>query len=200
TVSIPSVDETKAWLLFTYLAENESLPDIAKLMVRGVVMNPTNLIFDRNLTFEAMTLTWYLVVFTDTTSVQSSRTFLATGVTQRDTAIACVDPSKTIVTAGGMYHRGGSTAYSTDDNPGAGTVMLDLTTSTNLRVTRGASQNGADRWWFAVECGTGCNAAGTFPTDTEREAGLYIPSGGSNTAQLTRQRTRTAGATPHWPN
>ena len=158
-------------------------------------MNPTNLIFDRNLTFEAMTLTWYLVVFTDTTSVQSSRTFLATGVTQRDTTIACVDPSKTIVTAGGMYHRGGSTAYSTDDNPGAGTVMLDLTTSTNLRVTRGASQNGADIWWFVVEFGTGCNVAGTFPTDIQTEDGLYIQYRESNIGQTAAQNNPTAVGT-----
>ena len=43
------------------------------------------------------------------------------------------------------------------------TVTLDLTTSTNLRLVRGASPNDADIGWYVVEFGTGCPVAGTFP-------------------------------------
>ena len=183
TVTIPTVDETKAWLLFTYTADNGTAFNIGPKMVRGSIMNPTTLVFDRNFTTATLILTWYVVVFTDTTSVQSWRVYFATGQTQKDISIECIDPTKTIVTAGGMYYRGGRTWYGSDDNPGVATVTLDLTTSTNLRLVRGASPNDADIGWFVVEFGTGCPVAGTFPADILSADGTFIQYREANIGQ-----------------
>src|SRR2546426_9320829 len=182
-VTIPTVDETEAWLLFTYTSDNGTAFNIGPKMVRGLIMTPTTLVFDRNFTNAMLSLTWYLVVFTDTTSVQSWRVYFATGQTQKDISIECVDPTKTIVTAGGMYYRGGRTWYGSDDNPGVATVTLDLTTSTNLRLVRGASPNDADIGWYVVEFGTGCTVAGTFPNDIQTEDGVFVQYREANIGQ-----------------
>jgi KaiC/GvpD/RAD55 family RecA-like ATPase len=195
TVTIPTVDETKAWLLFTYTADNGTTSNIGQKMVRGLIMTPTTLVFDRNLTFVTLTLTWYLVAFTDTTSVQSWRVYFSTGQTQKDISIECIDPTKTIVTAGGMYYRGGMTWYSSDDNPGVTTVTLDLTTSTNLRLVRGASPNDADIGWYVVEFGTGCPVAGTFPTGIQMEDGSFIQYREANIGQTGAANNPTAVGT-----
>src|SRR5438445_10334602 len=94
-------------------------------MVRGLIMTPTTLVFDRNFTNAMLSLTWYLVVFTDTTSVQSWRVYFATGQTQKDISIEGVDPTKMIVTAEGMYYPGGRTWDVADDNPGAASVEVE---------------------------------------------------------------------------
>src|SRR5947209_18467558 len=136
-VTIPAVDETKAWLLFSYTAANGSFANIGQRMVRGLIMNPVTLVFDRVGVFLTINLTWYLIVFADTASVQSWTVSFATSDTQKDVAISCVDLTKAIVTAGGMYYRGGNTFFSVD-NPGLTRFTLDLTTSTNLRISREA--------------------------------------------------------------
>src|SRR5438445_287501 len=137
-VTIPAVDETKAWLLFSYTAANGSFANIGQRMVRGLIVNPVTLVFDRVGVFLKINLTWYLTVFADTASVQSWTVSFATSYTQKDVAISCVDLTKAIVTAGGMYYRGGNTFFS-GDNPGVATFTLDLTTSTNLRIIRVAT-------------------------------------------------------------
>jgi len=195
TVTIPTVDETKAWLLFTYTSDNGTLTQMGQKMVRGLIMNPTTLVFDRNLTFVTLILTWYLVVFTDTTSVQSWRVYFATGQTQKDISISCIDPTKTIVTAGGMYYRGGRSWTTSDDNPGFATVTLDLTTSTNLRLDRGGSSQDADIGWFVVEFGTGCPVAGTFPADILSADGTFIQYREANIGQTAAQNNPTAVGT-----
>src|SRR5438093_11452665 len=82
-----------------------------------------------------------------------------------------------------MYYRGGRTWYGSDDNPGVGTVTLDLTTSTNLRLIRGASPNDADIGWYVVEFGTGCPVAGAFPNDIQAEDGSFIQYREANIGQ-----------------
>src|SRR5437667_5986946 len=194
-VTIPTVDETKAWLLFTYTSDNGTAFNIGPKMVRGLIMTPTTLVFDRNFTNAMLTITWYLVVFTDTTSVQSWRVYFATGQTQKDISIECIDPTKTIVTAGGMYSRGGRTWYGSDDNPGVATVTLDLTTSTNLRLVRGASPNDADIGWYVVEFGTGCPVAGTFPSYVLSADGTFIQYREANIGQTAAPNNPTGVGT-----
>jgi len=82
-----------------------------------------------------------------------------------------------------MYYRGGRTWYGSDDNPGVATVTLDLTTSTNLRLIRGASPNDADIGWYVVEFGTGCPVAGTFPDYILSADGTFIQYREANIGQ-----------------
>ena len=201
-VTIPAVDETKAWLLFSYTAANGSFANIGQRMVRGLIVNPVTLVFDRVGVFLTINLTWYLIVFADTASVQSWTVSFATSDTQKDVAISCVDLTKAIVTAGGMYYRGGNTFFS-GDNPGVATFTLDLTTSTNLRISRGATNYSTDVGYFVVEFGTGCVVSGTFPNDVQSEDGVFIQYREANIGQTATANNPTGvGTSPacQWTN
>jgi hypothetical protein len=87
TASITSVDPARAWVLFTYDTADGTVANIGQKMVRGLVTNPTTLTFARDGTGQAMTLTWYLVEFTDDTRVQSASAAFGTGTTQVDITI-----------------------------------------------------------------------------------------------------------------
>jgi len=174
TAAITSVNTWRTWLLFTYTSDSGTGTNIGQKMVRGVVTNPTTLTFDRSNTGQAMTLTYYVVEFFDGTSVQSnSAAFLATE-TQKDVTVTVVDASRTIASAGAMYHRGGRTPYSGNDNPGVATVTLDLTSTTNLRLTRTVTGSAtADVGWFLVQFSVG----GSYPslaTTYETNGDLWV--------------------------
>src|SRR5207244_9020853 len=62
-VTIPAVDETKAWLLFSYTAANGSFANIGQRMVRGLSLTPVTLAFDLVGVFLTINLTSYLFVF-----------------------------------------------------------------------------------------------------------------------------------------
>ena len=154
TVSLASsVNTAKSWLIFNYECDAAGCPgpdaNIGNKMVRGVITNTNTLTFDRNNTGKGLILTWYLVEFTDDTTVQSgSQNFAATD-TQKDITISTVPVGRSLAAAGG-YMRGGRTPLSTSANPGVAWFTLDLTTSTNLQITRGASSDAADVGWFVV--------------------------------------------------
>ncbi len=175
TASVPGVDTGRSWLLFTYSSATGVTANIGEKMVRGLITDSFTLTFDRSNSGQSIGLTWYLVSFTDSTTVQSGTVNFAPADTQKDVAIPCIDTTKAIATAGGMYYRGGRTPYGSDDNPGVATVTLEFTSSTNLRLTRGfTGGNNADIGYFAVEFGTGCKVAGTFPNDIQTEDGAFI--------------------------
>ncbi|TLZ74573.1 MAG: hypothetical protein E6K14_03230, partial [Methanobacteriota archaeon] len=175
TASVPGVDTGRSWLLFTYSSATGVTANIGEKMVRGLITDAFTLTFDRSNSGQSIGLTWYLVSFTDSTTVQSGTVNFAPADTQKDVAIPCIDTTKAIATAGGMYYRGGRTPYGSDDNPGVATVTLEFTSSTNLRLTRGVTGgNNADIGYFAVEFGTGCKVAGTFPNDIQTEDGAFI--------------------------
>src|SRR5512139_2783557 len=96
--------------------------------------------FDRMNTGQALDLTWYLVEFVDGTTVRQGTQSFGTTEAQKDVAIAAVDPARSFA-AGGYYQRGGRSSYAGNDNPGVGWMTLDLTSSTNLQITRGVTTN-----------------------------------------------------------
>jgi len=152
TATVTTVDTAKSWLLFSYQSAAGTTANIGQKMVRGVVTNPTTLTFDRNNTGQTMTLTWSLITFTDETKVQSGTAWFSASESQKDVTIASVDTSKAIAAAGAIHYRGGSTPYSADDNPGTGTVTLDFTSSTNLRLTRALTgSTTAGVGWFVIQ-------------------------------------------------
>ena len=153
TATISSVVTSQSWLFYNYNTVTQGTTlDIGQKLVRGAITNATTLTFDRNNTGEPLDLTWYLVEFGDGTKVQHNSQSFTSAETQKDVTINSVATSSSIATAGGSYMRGGRSPYSTDDNPGVGWFTLDLTSATNLRITRGATgSTTADVGWSVIQ-------------------------------------------------
>lgn len=152
--AVTAVDTTKSWLVYSYSSDGGTAADIGQKLVRGVVTNATTLTFDRDNTGQALDLTWYLVEFTDATTVQHGSEAFGGAETQRDVTLpTAVDLSATFA-VGGVQGRGGKSPYAATDNPGVGWVTAALTTTTNLQLTRGLSgSTTADVGWFVVHLG-----------------------------------------------
>ena len=200
SAAVTAVNAQKAWLLFSYTSASGTGTNIAQKMVWGTVTDATTLTFDRASTGQASDLTWYLVEFTDGTTVESGSTQFTNAQTQLDIGIACVDTLTTLATAGGMSYRGGSTPYVVDDNPGVSSVTLDLTSATNLRLTRGLTGAvTASIGWFVVRFAgyLGCRVAGAYPSDIVSEDGTFLRYGeglSSSTSHYPSTQTITTGS------
>ena len=121
-----------------------------------MITNDTTLTFDRNSTGQAINLTWFLVTFSDDTTVQGGSKNFTTSDTQLSATITAVDLGLAIAVGGGDYLRGGRSALTTDDPAGVGWFTFDLTTSTNLQITRGLTGSAtADVGWFVVQFAPG---------------------------------------------
>src|SRR6267143_417594 len=192
SATVAAVNVPKAWLLFSYASASGTGTNIAQKMVWGSVTDATTLTFDRASTGQVIDLTWYLVEFTDATTVESGSAQFTAAQTQLDVGIVCVDMSTTLATAGGMSYRGGSTPYVVDDNPGVSTATLDLTSATNLRITRGLTGAvTATIGWFVVRFAgyLGCRIAGSYPSDIASEDGTFV-----------RYREGLSSSTSHYPS
>lgn len=150
TATVNSVDPAKSWLLYTYTTDSNAA-NISNIFIQGTITNSTTLTFNKDGTGNNNNLTWYLVTFNDETTVQSGSQNFATGDTQKNVTITSVDTARSIAAAGSWYHRGGKSGLTTDDNVGMGSVTLDLTSATNLQLTRGTSGSTADIGWFVVQ-------------------------------------------------
>ena len=151
TASISSVDTGKSWLVHSYKAHTGTTANIGQKLIRGRMTNATTLTFDRNNTGAIADVTWYVVEFSDLTTVQHNSQSFTTSETQKDVTITTVDTGEAIG-AGGHSMRAGRSAYSADDNPGVGWFTFDLTSATNLRITRGLTGSAtADVGWSVVE-------------------------------------------------
>ena len=191
SATVAAVNPSKSWLLFSYTSASGTATNIAQKMVWGTVTDATTLTFDRASTGQAVDLTWYLVEFTDATTVESGSTQLTTAQTQLDVGVVCVDTATTLASAGGTSYRGGSTPYVVDDNPGVSTVTLDLTSATNLRITRGLTGAvTATIGWFVVRFQgyLGCRIAGVYPAAIASEDGTFL-----------RYREGLSSSTSHYP-
>ena len=148
----PAADPAKSWLIYSYDG-TPNVSDVGQFLVRGVVTDGSTLTFDRNNSGAvALSLTWYLVEFTDATVVQSGSEPFLTADTQRDVALSPgVSPLRSIAVGGGDYLRGGRSPHPLDDIAGVGWFTFDLTAFQNLRVTRGAGGLApADVGWYVV--------------------------------------------------
>ncbi len=185
----PAVNTDKSWLLFSYRCDIDC-PNSANMgakLVRGRVTNGTTLTFDRSITGanETLNLTWYLIEFTDQTIVRSGSTSFGAADSQRGVALAPVTQEASIVTAGGAYHRGGSTPLNTDDQIGAASVTLDLVTPTTLILRRGFTGETANVGWYVV----------SFVRTNYRSIGnLGNPPYGVNTVSVTQGSNVVTGA------
>jgi hypothetical protein len=158
----PAVNTFKSWLLYTYECApafcNGDAANIGSKLVRGLVTDSTTLSFDRSnpgISGETVNVTWYLVEFTDATTVQHASEPFGAAEAQRDVTLTPVSGDRSLAAAGD-YLRGGRSPYAADDNPGLAWFTLDLTSSTNLRLERGFTGDSADVGWFVVEFDCAC--------------------------------------------
>ncbi|MBN2113966.1 MAG: putative Ig domain-containing protein, partial [Acidimicrobiia bacterium] len=149
TVSIAAVDPGRAWLISSYRAVTSTNPAMGERMVRGRVTSGTSLVFDRHITSGSVQIAWSLVEFQDGTEVRHGSERFNSGESQRDVAIAAVDPSRAIGAAG-YQTTGGSTPYNSDDVPGLSFFTTQLVNGSTLRLRRGATFDPADVGWFVV--------------------------------------------------
>ena len=151
TATITSVNTSKSWLIYSYTSPSGTTTDIGQKLVRGVITNSTTLTFDRDNTGQTISLTWYLVEFTDGTTVQQGSQAFTSAETQKDVTINSVETTWTIA-AGGYFARGGKSPYSADDQPAVGWFTQELTSATNLRITRGITGSvTADKGWSVIQ-------------------------------------------------
>ena len=111
---------------------------------------PQEVTFDRSDDGQSMDLTWYLIEFTDKTSVQAGSEQFGGSDTTQNVPITSVNTAKSFA-VGGASMQEGRANYTSSDNPGVGWMTHELTTSTNLRITR-ARDDGSTAYigWFVV--------------------------------------------------
>lgn len=166
-----AVDPGKSFLLVTW--QNSNLEAIGANWMRGRITDGgtgpgTQLTLDRGTTTPAIgiDLHWELVTLNDGSAVWSGDTPFGTTQAQLDVSVnppAGVDTNKSVAFLSGNQ-RGGRTAYDgsvgNTDTPGPGWFTANLTSGTNLQLTRAATGGAtADAAWFVVQFG-----AGTVPT------------------------------------
>ncbi len=159
TATVASVDTTKSFLLASWDSTGDG---IGANFVRGRITSPTQLTFDRGASGTALNLTWSLVTLNDGSTVRSGTASFASTATQVDVPLAPVTLTRSVAFLSGLQ-RGGSTPYagaSPNDNPGVGWFTADLTSATNLRLTRAVTGSAtADAAWFVVDFAPGAATA-----------------------------------------
>jgi hypothetical protein len=114
------------------------------------VTGPTEITIDRAATGTIIDYSWEVVSFTDGTTVQSGNLAFGTGQTSL-TAGLSVDPARAVAFLS-AYQRGGSHAYTTDDEVGPGWFTATITDGNTLTVQRQITQSvAADTAWFALQ-------------------------------------------------
>jgi hypothetical protein len=180
TVTVSSVDTTKSFLIASWTTNGDG---IGANFVRGRITSPTQLTFDRGATGRALNLTWFLVTLTDGSAVQSGNSSFSTATTQVNvSSLAPVTLSRSVAFLSG-FQRGGSTPFaglSPSDNPGVGWFTADLTSTTNLRLTRGTTQSAtAEAAWFVVEFAQGAGPSTVIGGDQSGQVYLVNAATGA---------------------
>jgi len=120
----------------------------------GVQANFTNtsmIAFQRGGSTATLNLSWQAIEFTGDEIVQTGSSTFGTAMLTTNVTINAVNTSRAIAFPTGVY-RYGKTTYSSNDNVGPVMVRLNITNSTNLRITRGLSGSAAlDVQWVVVE-------------------------------------------------
>ncbi|MFK7918022.1 MAG: LamG-like jellyroll fold domain-containing protein [Ilumatobacter sp.] len=144
-----AVDLDKAWLIYSITSDGGTASDIGQKLIRGRLTDPSTITFDRSNTGQLVSISWFVVEFTDGTEVQHSSAAFGVSDTTVDVTIDPVDRSRSIA-SGGYLGYGGRSAYAADDNAAEGWFTTTLTSATNLRVQRDAALATADLGWFVI--------------------------------------------------
>jgi len=152
---LPAVNTSKTMLIYSYRTLNSSEPNIAAGLVRGRIDSTTSLSFTRgDLSGQIDAIAWERIEFTDATTVQQIDVNMPAGVGTANSTITAVDTSRSIAFAGGQWTAGqgfGETSYNGDDVIGVAVGRHELTSATNLLVTRDDTFGTADWTSYVVE-------------------------------------------------
>ena len=147
TAAISAVDSTKAFLLAYW---NVGGTGIAPNFIRGRRTSATQLTFDRADTGTTVGLTYFVVGLNDASTVQDGNASFLSSETTKGVTISAVTLTRSVAFLSGNGFGGSTSANS--DNPGPGWFTADLTTTTNLQLTRGVTGSAtAEAAWFVVE-------------------------------------------------
>ncbi|HEY7647760.1 MAG TPA: hypothetical protein VID04_02050 [Methylomirabilota bacterium] len=187
TVTISSVDTAKSFLIANWSSLGTSVGGNA---IRGRITSPTQLTFDRGVTGTALDLTWFVVTLNEGSTVQSGNASFGAATTQVNVSpLTAVSLTRSVAFLSG-YQRSGSTPYpgvTPDDDAGVSWFTADLTSTTNLRLTRDATLGfTAEAPWFVVEFGVNPGPASVIGGDQSgRVYDVDVTSGVTNwTADL----------------
>ena len=176
-----AVDTTRSFLAFNYRSPGDD-PDMGEKMVRGRITSPTQVTFDRDNTGQIIDVSWFVIEFSDGTTVQSGSTNFLTTDSQRNESITAVDLNRSVAfSSNGTSSWGqsaGKTPFSTDDQPGNALFRLNLSSVTNLQISRAVTGATADIAWFVVQFSYLTMVKRAFwPDGTPIPTGATIPSG-----------------------
>lgn len=90
------------------------------------------------------------MTFTNGTGVQTGTTAFGASDATLATALTAFNATKTIATTGGLYHRFGASVDGADDLFGYGAVTLDVTSGSQVTLTRGLTGYGANVPWSVI--------------------------------------------------
>lgn len=152
--SLPAVDSTATALFYSY--DTWANPGTARcLMVRGDVTSPSSLSFTRGdgsgapcTDEDVESVSWERVQFPPPTKVVSVSVAMAAGVFAVDAGLAAVDPTRTLVFAGGQWSNGQATGEGAADGGSDFSDVLAqfyLASPTELVATRASARESA-RW------------------------------------------------------
>lgn len=153
TATVTSVDTTQSWLLMSYANNSSVSTAIGEKLWRGAVTNSTTLTFTREATAAsgaAATLWWFLVEFTDATTVQRGQ-LAFTSESSKTATLTAVATSRAVVIGAGNMSTMGSTPKVDVADPSVTTFQLTLTNSTTLTAARGATGSNGTLEWYAIE-------------------------------------------------
>lgn len=154
TVSLsPTVDADKSWLSLSYSSDSGTSADLGQKMVRGELSTDgTTLTFTRENSGQALDLAYFIVEFTDETTVQRGTATLNTSELSKSISLTVVDPDHALPILAGLYDRMGSTAYSSNDTAGIAAAHMELTpTGTAVNIQRGLDDAAASFVWQVIE-------------------------------------------------
>jgi len=155
TATTTGADPSRTWLLFTYYLGSFSGSGLEDRLFRGQVTSDTQLEFTRQAPDSASAeLRWYTVTFDNGSRVETGSAHFAGTTTSLQAPVAKpVDPTRSLVSAGGIYYRGG-TSDSGSSMPGVACATLEIGGGDSVLVSRASPGGGGavtDINWWAVE-------------------------------------------------
>ena len=157
-----AVDASKTWLSFSYTSDNGTSTNLGQKMVRGEIStNGTTVTFTRENSGQAIVLSYFVIEFTDDTTVQRGIETIATSELDAQVSLTAVNPDHALPILAGLYDRMGSTSFNSDETPGVATARLELVgAGATLSLSRGLDDAAASFVWQVIEFPTQASSSG----------------------------------------
>jgi hypothetical protein len=156
TATISAVTTSRSFVLAGTRATGTGA-DIGSGMVRARLTSSTQITLDRSVAnYDVTEIGWQVVELKDGSVVQSGATTLGLSSASATAGLTAVDLTRATAfasTQSGGGQNEGRTAYAADDIIGVATATLDLTSSTQLTLTRNNTAAATDFAWFVIEWG-----------------------------------------------